>query len=109
MVVLPIEYIISTPDKMGGSPHIGGTRIRVQDVANFYSRGGSIEEIAEDFGITPAQVFAALSWYYDHRNEIEADIQRQIERADKYLAEGHASTTEDLRQRIDARKHDSKD
>lgn len=109
MVVLPIEHIISTPDKMGGSPRIAGTRIRVQDVADQFIQDIPIDEMAEDFGVTRAQIFAALSYYYDHRDEIEADIQRQIERADKFLAEGHATTTDDLRRRIEERKHQHKD
>jgi uncharacterized protein (DUF433 family) len=103
MAVLPIEHIVRDSN---GTTRIAGTRIRVQDVATYHLRGISVDEIADDFAVTPSQVFAALSYYYDHREEIEADVQRQIEVADEFLAEGHARTTEQLRQRIEAQKGD---
>ena len=103
MAVLPIEHIVRDSN---GTTRIAGTRIRVQDVAARHLGGVSVDDIAEDFAVTPSQVFAALSYYYDHHEEVEADIQRQIEVADKFLAEGHAKTTEQVRQRLEAQKGD---
>src|SRR5574341_2194932 len=104
MAVLSIEHIESDPNIMRGSPRIAGARVRVQDVWLRYRDGDRAQEIAEEFEITVAQVFAALSYYYDHREEIEADMQRQIDYARNLLAEGKVSTTDDLRKRIEARK-----
>src|SRR5574341_858020 len=102
MAVLSIEHIESDPNIMRGSPRIAGARVRVQDVWLRYRDGDRAQEIAEEFEITVAQVFAALSYYYDHRADIEADMQRQIERAEQWLKEGKFKTTDDLKARIRA-------
>jgi hypothetical protein len=40
-----------------------------------YRRGLSVEEILHEFPhLTPAQVHDALSYYYDHRAEIDQEI-----------------------------------
>lgn len=58
-----------------GRAYIEGTRVRVQDVVAFSINGGwSAEQIAEEVDVTPAQVYAALSYYYDHQAEIDAQI-----------------------------------
>lgn len=75
MTVLTIEHIVATPDICGGKPRIEGTRVRVQDVVAFSINGGwSAEQIAEEVDVTPAQVYAALSYYYDHQAEIDSQI-----------------------------------
>jgi len=53
-------------------PIIAGTRVRVQDIVSDYERHGmTAEEIAREFPhISLAQVHAALSYYFDHRDEI---------------------------------------
>jgi len=77
-------YIIKTPGTCGGRSRIDGTRIRVQDVAIEHDRQGlSPEEICREHpGLTLAQVHAALTYFYDHREEILAEIE-----ADRQFAE----------------------
>src|SRR5271163_426427 len=71
------EHIVSTPGTCGGKARINGTRIRVQDVMIWHERlGRSAEEIVRDFPqLSLAQVYAALAYYYDHRTEIDAQLQ----------------------------------
>jgi uncharacterized protein (DUF433 family) len=54
----------------GGEPVIDGLRVTVRHVATLHRRGETILEIAEALGITEAQVFHALSYFFDHRDEI---------------------------------------
>lgn len=54
----------------GGEPVIDGLRVTVRHVATLHQRGDTIRDIAEALGITDAQVFHALSYFYDHRDEI---------------------------------------
>ena len=56
--------------------HIAGHRIRVQDVAVWHERQGmSVAEIVQQCpGLTPADVHAALAYYWDHRDAIERAI-----------------------------------
>src|SRR5437870_936866 len=75
------QHIVVTPGHCGGKPHIAGHRIKVQHVAVWHERlARSPDEIvAEHPGLTLAEVYAALAYYYDHRDEIDADIQNDEE------------------------------
>jgi len=61
----------------GGEPVIDGLRVTVRHVATLHRRGETILEIAEALGITEAQVFHALSYFFDHRDEILALIAQE--------------------------------
>jgi uncharacterized protein (DUF433 family) len=71
------EHIAVIPGHCGGKPHIAGHRIKVQHIAVWHERMGmSPEEIgAAHPGLTLADVYAALTYYYDHREEIDEDIE----------------------------------
>ena len=60
----------------GGSPVIAGTRFPVRSVVFYVLRLGlAPEELVERFPHpTLAQVHDALAYYYDNRQEVEADI-----------------------------------
>ncbi len=67
------EHIELTPDTAGGRPRIRGRRITVQDIAIWHDRlGRSADEIAAEYDLTLADVYAALAYYFDHREEIDA-------------------------------------
>ncbi len=78
-------HIVVAPGYCGGKPHVAGHRVKVQHIAVWHERQGlSPEEIvAEHPGLTLADVYAALSYYGDHREQIDADI-----RADEEFAAG---------------------
>ena len=98
MAVLIIQHIEQSPDVSHGAPRISGTRIRVQDVVNWHLRGGwSIEQIVQEFGLSPAQIHAALAYYYDHQTEID-DALDQHELVDV------GSDIRDLQERINKRQ-----
>jgi uncharacterized protein (DUF433 family) len=67
-------HIIRLDGVCGGEPLIDGLRVTVRHVAVLHRRGETILEIAEALGITEAQVFHALSYFFDHRDEILALI-----------------------------------
>jgi uncharacterized protein (DUF433 family) len=67
------QHIQSTPGVRGGKPCITGTRIAVVDVATMHLQlGQSVDEIAAGYDLPLAAVHAALAYYYDHRDAIEA-------------------------------------
>jgi uncharacterized protein (DUF433 family) len=75
------ERIVSTPEVMGGKPRIAGHRISVQDVAIWHERlGMGVDEIAHEYQLSLADVHAALSYYYAHREDIAASIQAEATR-----------------------------
>ena len=71
--------IESQPSVCGGRPCIAGTRIRVQDVFVWHElQGQSADEIVSRFPqLTMADVYAALSYYWDHRDEIQREMQAE--------------------------------
>lgn len=74
-IILEIEHIARTPGICGGRPHIAGRRIPVSHIAHAFTvRGESLDAIMRAFDLTAAQVHAALAYYYDHREDIEAEI-----------------------------------
>ena len=66
-------YIISHKDYCGGSPIIEGTKFTVRSVVNYVLKQGiSPEELVKEFHhLSLAQVYDALSYYYDNKEEIE--------------------------------------
>jgi uncharacterized protein (DUF433 family) len=70
-------HIVRLEGVCGGEPVIDGLRVTVRHVATLHRRGESILDIAEALGITEAQVFHALSYFFDHRDEILALIAQE--------------------------------
>jgi uncharacterized protein (DUF433 family) len=68
-------HIEMTEGTRGGKPRISGTRIAVADVVIMHFRlNQSLEEIAGVYDLPLAGVHAALTYYYDHRTEIDESI-----------------------------------
>ena len=67
------------PDLCGGQPCIAGTRIRVQDVFVWHElQGQTADQIVSRFPqLTMADVYAALAYYWDHRDEIQREMQAE--------------------------------
>ncbi len=83
------QHIEITPGIAGGKPRIAGHRITVQNVAVWHERlGKSVDEICDEYDLSLADVHAALTYYFDHREEI-----------DRLIIEDEAFT-ESLRQQI---------
>jgi uncharacterized protein (DUF433 family) len=78
------QHIVKMPGICGGRACIAGHRIRVADIVTWHEkRGYCPEEIAELFpGVSLADVYAALTYYFDNRDEIEADFRQSNEWGD---------------------------
>lgn len=81
MDVVLHKHIEKTPGVCGGRACIVGHRIRVQDIVTWHEyRGYSPEEIVEMFpGVSLADVYAALTYYFDNRQEIEDEFRKADE------------------------------
>ena len=71
-------YVTRQSGVCGGSPIVAGRRIPVWQIAVLLREGWSAEAIAAEYAsrLSPAAVHDAISYYYDHQDEVEADIQR---------------------------------
>lgn len=72
-------YVARTSGTCGGCARIDGTRIPVWLVVSSVLRGGmSPDEFVEAYpSVGLEHVYDALSYYYDHRAEIDADLRDQ--------------------------------
>jgi uncharacterized protein (DUF433 family) len=69
-------HITKDPKVCGGKACLDNTRIRVMDIVELQREGKRPEEMLDVFAVplTLAQVHAALAYYYDHEQEIEASF-----------------------------------
>ena len=69
-------HIESTPGVAGGKPRVAGHRITIQNIVIWHERMGlSADEIVSQHPqISLSDVYAALAYYHDHRDEIRQEI-----------------------------------
>lgn len=69
-------YIESVPSILSGEPVIKGTRTPVRAIVERWKFGEAAEEIARNLPhLRLAQIFDALGYYDDHREEIDKYIE----------------------------------
>jgi len=96
------EHIVSAPGTCGGKPRIAGSRIQVTHLAIMHERqrmspGEIVSELPH---LTLADVYAALAYYHDHREAINAEI--AADRA--WYEEQRARQPSKLQETLKARK-----
>ena|SRR2546425_13361172 len=68
-------HIVKEPGYCGGKAAIDDTRVRVNNVAWLHKLGRTPDEILVEYPhLSLAQVYAAIAYYYDHVEEIEAEL-----------------------------------
>jgi uncharacterized protein (DUF433 family) len=94
--LVPMHYVEMTESNGQLVPRIAGTRIRVSEVVQMYVKHNTpIDWIVENFEVLSyAKIYAALAYYYDHPDEIDAELDKPEE-----VPEG-AITTEQWMARI---------
>lgn len=69
------DHIEITPDVLGGKPRIAGRRIAVEHIVVWHEwMGRPADEIAGELDLSLADIYAALAYYYDHRQEIDDSL-----------------------------------
>lgn len=98
------EHIKITPGLRGGKPHLVNTRITVSDIALMHLKlGQTVLEIAAEYDLNLASIHAALAYYYDHRAEIES----QIEEDEAYVAAFRQQNPSKLQAKLRQLRHES--
>lgn len=91
------QRIVRTPDICGGKPRIAGHRITVQNIAVWHDRlGWSADEIASEYDLELADIYAALAYYFAHREEIDQSIREGKETAQRLRAQNSSLLKEKL-------------
>jgi uncharacterized protein (DUF433 family) len=97
--IVPLEYIEG--DDRGVAKLIG-TRVKVEHLVAIQQREGfSAEELIEQYpDLGPARVYAALAYYYDHKAEVDRQIEEGVRFADEMrMKHPNRSTRAELEQR----------
>jgi len=86
--VLNISAIVSDPKIRSGRPTIAGTGICVSDLAIAHKSGDKLspEQLADNFRLNLGEVYAALSYYQFHQNEIDQEIDANAQEAKQLIA-----------------------
>jgi len=80
-------HIVRVPGVCGGDPVIEGTRIGVVFIVRQLAAGDTPEDIVESLPhLTRAAVYDAISYYHDHKREIDQIID---DNTPEKLAEGY--------------------
>ncbi|MDB9447874.1 DUF433 domain-containing protein [Anabaena sp. CS-542/02] len=92
------NHIEITPGICGGKPRIAGHRIRVQDIVIKHEQMGmSVDEILDHHpGISLSDVYAALAYYHDHRDE----IRQQMRESETFIKGVSVQTPSILKQKL---------
>ena len=94
-------HIEITEGITGGKPRIAGHRITVQNIVLWHELlGRSADEIAAEYDLTLADVYAALAYYYDHR----AEIDKSIEDSESFVEALREKTPSKLSQKLNEQK-----
>lgn len=82
ITVQTIDLIAIDPTIRSGRPYILGTTVTISDVAiaKLY-HDKDVDGIADWYGLSLPQVYAALAYYYEHKEDIDLEIRQQISRA----------------------------
>ena len=77
------EHIVLSDDKI---PTISGTNMKVVELVSAHlAYGWSAEELHFQFPyLAMGQIHSALAYYWDHREEFEKEIERQLTEMDAY-------------------------
>jgi uncharacterized protein (DUF433 family) len=78
-------HISSDPVVCGGSPRIAGTRFPVRIVVGYVLHQGlTPEELRVAFpDLSLAAIYDALAYYYDNREDIDAEIKADLDLDDR--------------------------
>lgn len=91
------QHIEDTPGIAGGRARIAGHRITVHNIVVWHERmGQSADEIATEYDLSLSDVYAALAYYFDHRGEID----REIEEGTLFIEALRQSTPSKLTQKL---------
>lgn len=94
--IIPIRYIERKPDS--AFYRVTGKGVTVEFLVGFIGDSNwTVEQICEGWGLTPAEVYAAWSFYYDHQVEIDENRRSSREIYD---------TLPDIREHLERKRRD---
>ena len=101
-----IKHIVRDANIYGGKPRIAGHRIAVHDIAVCHNGGYTPDQIVSELypTLTLPEVYAALLFYYEHKDEIDAEIAAEDAEIRARAGADSSSLAQKIRAAIDQRK-----
>lgn len=94
------RHIVLTPSVRGGRPRITGRRITIADIVLWHIQQGiSVDEIVREYDLTHAQVYAALTYYFDHKSEVDRQSEEDFNLAESLRTQFPSKLQAKLRDR----------
>ncbi|SRR6266498_3235730 len=90
-----------------GIARVGGTRVTLDTVVRAFSRGATAEEIAQQYpSLSLSDVYATISYYLQHRDEVDQYLERRRMHAQAVKQENQKRLDQTgIRERLIARKN----
>ena len=90
------------PGVRSGKPCIVGTAIKVQNIVIWMEQGEMPDDIVNGYPhLTLADVHAAMTYYYDHQEDIDRDIMQSVQ----FVADMEAQQRAQDKKRLNADAH----
>ena len=97
------RHIVQTEGVRGGKARIADTRITVSDIVIWHFRQGqSLDEIAVKYDLSLAAIYAAISYYFDHKTDVDEAINAALTR---YQTAKQTAPSR-LRDKLETSQHD---
>ena len=95
-VIIPLNYIERKPDS--DYYRVVGKGVTVEFLSRLIDDPEwDVERICENYELTPAEVYAAWSFYYDHKEEIDRRVEEAARQFDSHAAADRAKRDKLLR------------
>jgi uncharacterized protein (DUF433 family) len=96
ITIQPINHIFIAGDESYLKARILGKGFKVRILAEWMVHGNTtVEEMIEGYDMTRGQIYAALSYYYDHQEAFDAEIARLDQMMEEAMA-NHVPTRLEL-------------
>lgn len=102
-----IKHIVRDPGFYGGKPCIDNHKIAVHDIAVLHNQGYTPDEVVRDHYsvLTLPQVYAALLYYYEHKDEIDQEIAEEAADIKARAAADMSPLAQKIRAALKEREH----
>lgn len=90
-----------------GVARVGGTRVTLDTIVRAFARGATAEEIAQQYpSLSLSDVYATISYYLQHREEVETYLEKRAKHAQAVKQENLKQFDQSgIRERLLARKN----
>jgi uncharacterized protein (DUF433 family) len=112
MIDIPEVVALPLKEDKDGNIRVSGTRVTLDTIIGFYRQGETPEDLHEGFPTVPlADIYAVISYYLAHQDEIDAYLKQRDEKAERIRQEWETKnpppTKAELLARLEAKRSSS--